>query len=739
MSKKLLPTLLLTTLFSTGMMAQKTGPSAVKDSRIKTIKVSQERNTPSFISIHENAQLNKANIEPFLKDVFKINGQVKLTYVKSTFPAPEIEIAEYTQTLGGINVEHGVVKALFKNGQLSSINAEFYNLSDQRKSSPALNEAIALDKVLKEVNAEEYVWESYQGQPNAAKAKEALYPKGELVYVDDYTTPEVDLKLAYRFDIYAAKPLLRADMYIDASSGKILLADARIKHTEELSKEKKIAAKTYIEMGPVLPADYLINTAPAVFETGSGDTRYAGRRNFDTSQDTDGTYILNGTTPSGISNETRSYNGVGGAPVNLPGLENLTTAIKDGGLLSGETADNSWDAAEHRTDLFTGGTDIYPLSNEGNNDDIALDAHWGAEVVMDYWLDMHNRHSYDDQGTALINYVHYGDAYDNAFWNGTAMTYGDGSYQGGTNLTGGSFAPLTSMDVCAHEIGHGICEFTSDLVYQNEAGAMNEGFSDIWAAAVEHYVLTTIDPNLDYDPWGIGEQIDESDGGLPPGTPDSRTLRWMDDPKAEGNPDSYGGENWTSQDCTPTLVNDYCGVHNNSGVLNKWFYFMVSGSGQTFSPGFNKASADDGISDGGRIYDFDGMGFEKAGQIAYLAETMLTPNATFAEMREASIQAATTLFGSLSAEVETTTQAWFAVDVGEEFNAGEPDTISFSAANTKLYTEVNTINDCEDFNTYTINFIGVEVEGGGRIRFDEVVANTYFPDHRNLILFSLRS
>jgi hypothetical protein len=193
---------------------------------------------------------------------------------------------------------------------------------------------------------------------------------------------------------------------------------------------------------------------------------------------------------------------------------------------------------------------------------------------------------------------------------------------------------------------------------------MNEGFSDIWAACVEHYVLSTMDASLDYDPWGIGEQIDERDGGLAPGFAPSRALRWMDDPKAAGDPDTYAGDNWTNPECgEPTLANDYCGVHSNSGVLNKWFYFLVQGSGQSFSPGFNKAGSDDGVNDVGGAYNFNGLGFEKAEKIAFLTETLLSPNATFLDARNASELAASILYGPCSMEQQTTLSAWNAVNV----------------------------------------------------------------------------
>ena len=104
---------------------------------------------------------------------------------------------------------------------------------------------------------------------------------------------------------------------------------------------------------------------------------------------------------------------------------------------------------------------------------------------------VHNRFSYDNKNGAIRSFVHYGPAYDNAFWNGSVMTYGDGS---GTIAVG--FRPLTSLDVCGHEIGHGVCSFTADLVYESESGAMNEGLSDIWAAGVERFVVVNVDPSL---------------------------------------------------------------------------------------------------------------------------------------------------------------------------------------------------------------------------------------------------
>lgn len=679
------------------------------DPRVKSFIMEAGRGTPSLIQMNTSkGELQLSEAPEFLKTVLGTGTETDFV-LESSLTSHGLQINKFQQYKNSVKVEHGVFKAVSKENVVTAFSAEYYNLPDSFSTTASLGEEAALQIALNHVGASLYSWEYIRtlgSGPEIDAAYEEYYPKGQLVIVDDYGTTEVDPAIAYKFNIYAAEPISRADIYVDANSGKILLTDAIIKHANGHSKEE---IKNTISK----PENKSVNIP---FLTASGDTRYAGTRNFDTSQDANGNFVLKGVTPSGIENETFSYEGIGGLPLNIPALADLAVPVADGDgdLLNPETADNIWNSAEHRKDEFST-TSVYPVANEKNNDDVALDAHWGAEVVLDYWKNVHNRLSYDDKGTKVFNYVHFGDAYDNAFWNGTAMTYGDGSYQGGTNPNG-SFAPLTSMDVCAHEIGHGVCEFTADLVYARESGAMNEGFSDIWAAAVENYVLTQIDGNLNFDTWGIGEQIDERDGGLPPGDANSRALRWMDSPKTAGDPDSYGGENWINPECgTPTLANDQCGVHTNSGVLNKWYYLLVAGSGQTISPGFNKPGAEDGITDAGNTYSVTGLGFDKASKITYIAETMLSPNAKFAEMRETSILVAQTLFGIGSFEEEQTTNAWYGVDVGPKFNAGEPNSISFSDSNLQIFSENNELNGCEDFNIYSVVLTGVEINPSANI------------------------
>jgi Zn-dependent metalloprotease len=104
----------------------------------------------------------------------------------------------------------------------------------------------------------------------------------------------------------------------------------------------------------------------------------------------------------------------------------------------------------------------------------ALDAHWGAEMTYDYFLNEHARNSIDDNGMIIKSYVHYGTNVVNAYWDGSAMLYGDGSSN-----------PLTTIAIVGHEITHGITQHTAGLIYQGTSGALNESFSDIFGVTID--------------------------------------------------------------------------------------------------------------------------------------------------------------------------------------------------------------------------------------------------------------
>lgn len=296
---------------------------------------------------------------------------------------------------------------------------------------------------------------------------------------------------------------------------------------------------------------------------------------------------------------------------------------------------------------FTDTDDIWNSSPQR----AGVDAHYGAMKTYDYFLNVHGRRGVDgNQGpgsyTAAANSsirllssrVHYGNNYNNAFWDGTYMTYGDGD--------GTTFTPLVTLDICGHEMTHGVIERTANLTYSGESGALNESFADVFGAMVELY---TRGGSSTADTWKIGEQA------YTPNTAGD-ALRYMDDPHkapnrgftADDDPDHYA-ERYTG-------TADNGGVHINSGIGNKAFYLVAVGGTHHRS----------GVT-------VTGIGTTKAARIWYRALTYyMTSGTNFAGARTATLNAATDLYGSSSVEYNTVATAWCAVGVGSCPSGGTP-------------------------------------------------------------------
>lgn len=275
---------------------------------------------------------------------------------------------------------------------------------------------------------------------------------------------------------------------------------------------------------------------------------------------------------------------------------------------------------------FTDSDNIWDNVNAAQ-DEVAGDCHVGTEVTFDYFFNGYGWNSFDNQGSQLVSYVHYGSQFDNAFWDGTAMTYGDGG--------GGTFSsPLTTPDVCGHELTHGVTEFSAGLIYAGESGGLNESFSDIFGTVIEYTMRPTN--------WGwlVGEDC----------TPGGVGIRSMEDPPIHGNPDTYLGTNWSGGSGTSAG-----GVHTNSGVQNKWFFLLSDG--------------ESGTNDNGDAYTVSGIGIDKAAQIAFRnLSVYLTPASEYADARFYALESARDLFGNCNNEYIQTANAWHGVGVGQPFS-----------------------------------------------------------------------
>ncbi|MBM6616304.1 M4 family metallopeptidase [Bacillus suaedaesalsae] len=319
--------------------------------------------------------------------------------------------------------------------------------------------------------------------------------------------------------------------------------------------------KVYIntEDGSVIDS---YNAAAEYATTGSGTGVLGDSKTLNTYY-SNGTYYLFDTT--------KAMNGV---------IETFTA--RNGSSLPGSysvDADNKFTSTTQRADV---------------------DAHAYAGKVYDYFKNKHNRNSFNNAGATIRSTVHYGSNYNNAFWNGQQMVYGDGDGSQFRSLSG-------ALDVVAHELTHAVTEYTAGLEYRNQSGALNESMSDLFAVFVEPDYL-------------IGEDV-----YTPSISGDA--LRSVSDPTRYGQPAHMNNYNNTTA--------DNGGVHINSGIPNKAGYYVISSLGTT-----------------------------KAEKIYYRALTRyLGPTSNFSAARAATLQAAADLYGSTSTEYNVVKSAWNNVGV----------------------------------------------------------------------------
>ncbi|MFC8233885.1 M4 family metallopeptidase [Streptomyces sp. NPDC056663] len=290
--------------------------------------------------------------------------------------------------------------------------------------------------------------------------------------------------------------------------------------------------------------------------------------------------------------------------------------------------------------LFSGSDDIWGNGNPTNVETAAADAHYGAAETWDYYKNVQGRTGIRGDGVGAYSRVHYGNNYVNAFWDDSCfcMTYGDGS---------GNAAPLTSLDVAAHEMTHGVTSATAGLVYSGESGGLNEATSDIMAAAVEFYSNNATDVG-DYL---VGEKIDINGDGTP--------LRYMDKPSKDG----------ASKDAWYSGIGGV-DVHYSSGPANHFFYLLSEGSG---AKTINGVSYNSPTSDGLPV---TGIGRDKAALIWFKAlTTKFSSTTNYAAARTGTLAAAGELYGTTSAEYKAVADAWAGVNVGTRSGGGGGGTV----------------------------------------------------------------
>ena len=258
------------------------------------------------------------------------------------------------------------------------------------------------------------------------------------------------------------------------------------------------------------------------------------------------------------------------------------------------------------------------------DDEAVNEAYDGAGATYDLFYDIYERNSIDNRGLRLDSTVHYDQKYDNAFWNGDQMVYGDGD--------GELFNRFTiAIDVIGHELTHGITQYEAGLIYFGESGALNESFSDVFGSLVKQRTLNQTAEQAD---WIIGE-------GLLTSKVNGVGIRSMSNPGSAYNDPVLG------KDPQPGHVKDLYkgtadngGVHINSGIPNRAFYLAAT--------------------------EIGGYAWEKAGQIWYITlRDRLRSRANFKRAAAATIAVAEELYGAGSPEAQAVSKAWKTVGVNK--------------------------------------------------------------------------
>ncbi len=266
------------------------------------------------------------------------------------------------------------------------------------------------------------------------------------------------------------------------------------------------------------------------------------------------------------------------------------------------------------------------VKSEGSaksRDKTVNEAYAGAGVTYDLFKKVFGRNSIDDRGMRLDSTVHYGKDYDNAFWNGQQMVYGDGD--------GELFNRFTiAIDVIGHELTHGVTQYEAGLEYQGQSGALNESMSDVFGSLVKQYRRRQEARDAD---WMIGT-------GLFTRNVNGTGIRSMKDPGSAYDDPVLG------RDPQPGHMKDYVkttedngGVHINSGIPNRAFYETAVRLG--------------------------GHAWVKAGQIWYVAlRDRLRPESDFSNAAGLTAAVAGELYGSGSLEQKAVKEGWAEVGIG---------------------------------------------------------------------------
>lgn len=550
----------------------------------------------SFYARFDNENISSSFLTDNMTKWLGTNSDHTFKFIESSSDDLGFKRSSYQHYYKGVKVADELILIHEKDGKVTYVNGE---LSD--KINITIKQPLSQSEVENIVNAD-------------MKAPNITFDEFDQVITKAYSGKNVNLYLVSQINALSLKTLKGYMYYIDTTTKRIVKKLEKIHH-------HNITPTNLTE--PLKASNTTTFISPLVDTSSNSLTFYKGSQPI-TVDSYNGGYRLKDN-----GRNIHTQDGTGWSGGGIPGL-GLTGTINE---------------YINSTPNFTS-TETKP----------PVEVHWAMKTSYDYYINRHNRNSYDGSGSIIYNYYNVnfnrnpttGAGQDpisgvNAAAIDTqgivAMVYGNGLYQGQP----GYFNPFVPLDVAGHEYSHLIVSRTANLAYQAESGALNEAFADIFGASIEFY--SGITPN-----WTIGE-------GVPNPALGFTFLRSMSNPNSgpaalsSQQPDTYNGTYWTTPTPPFNQANDFGGVHRNSGVGNYWFYLLSAGG--------------TGTNDMNTAFNVTGITIQKAEKIAYRTlATYLTANSTFADAYTASKQATIDLYGAGSNELQQVENAWCAVGLG---------------------------------------------------------------------------
>jgi len=278
---------------------------------------------------------------------------------------------------------------------------------------------------------------------------------------------------------------------------------------------------------------------------------------------------------------------------------------------------------------------------------------WSIRQTRDVYNGVFGRNGHDGDGANIdiyFDYVFPGNNTNNASFHHDPI--GDDEMNIGTGMAGTIADDFGTLDIVAHEFTHGVVDYTANLVYERESGALDESFADVFGEYIEKRIFGSNNWLLGWDRMVNGTNA---------------PVRDMANPQSFSQPDRYLGFNWlpATGSCIPVGPgesgdNDFCGVHTNSGVQNRMFFLLSAGGSGWTNDSSSRATA----ATGNNPYPWtvEGIGIENAVRIAYRALSFyLGANSSYSDSRNAWVHAANDLYGECSVQAIQTGKAWHAV------------------------------------------------------------------------------